>query len=314
MNRDCDFSGRPPLPILAVDEPIYRRLPCFLIATVDKFAALPWTGRGRRASSAAWTAHDAHGFYGPCDPGTGAPLAGGQLPPPDLIIQDELHLISGPLGTMAGLYETAIDALCTREVDGRDGAARRSWPRTATVRRADRQIRALFDRRAVDVFPPPGPDRRDSFFAARRAARREPPRLYLGVAAQGRSLKVVLLRTYLALLGAAQKAWAAAGGKRHVAEPGRPVHDAVGYFNSLRELGGSRRIVEDEVTHAAAPTTGGGGGWRGRAGCSPTGTIAYEVVELTSRVGDEQGGRGQAPAGAAVPRERSAWTSRWPRT
>ena len=44
MNRHCHFSRGLSLPILAVDEPIYRRLPCFMIATVDKFAAMPWTG------------------------------------------------------------------------------------------------------------------------------------------------------------------------------------------------------------------------------------------------------------------------------
>ena len=38
------LHGGRPLPILTVDQPIYRRLPAFLIATVDKFAALPWVG------------------------------------------------------------------------------------------------------------------------------------------------------------------------------------------------------------------------------------------------------------------------------
>ena len=73
------------------------------------------------------------------------------------------------------------------------------------------------------------------------------PRLYLGIAAQGRSLKVVMLRTYLALLGAAQKAYDADGGKRNADNAADPYMTLLGYFNSLRELGGSRRIVEDEV-------------------------------------------------------------------
>jgi hypothetical protein len=84
------------LPVLTVDEPIYRRLPAFLIATVDKFAAMAWEG------SVAWFFADADGFYGPLDPGRGSHLPA-PLPPPDLIIQDELHLISGPLGSIAGL-------------------------------------------------------------------------------------------------------------------------------------------------------------------------------------------------------------------
>ena len=86
---------------MAVDEPIYRRLPAFMIATADKFAALPWSGETAR-------------FFHGGDPD--------HPRPPDLIIQDELHLISGPLGTMAGLYETAIDRLCTRADRRRDRA------------------------------------------------------------------------------------------------------------------------------------------------------------------------------------------------
>ncbi len=96
----CTFTGSHSLPILAVDDQIYRRLPCFIIATVDKFASLPWVGE--TAGLFGRVEHyDKDGFYGPCQPGRGQPL-GQPLPPPDLIIQDELHLISGPLGTMVG--------------------------------------------------------------------------------------------------------------------------------------------------------------------------------------------------------------------
>src|SRR5262245_1686320 len=135
-NDKCVFIRNNALPILTVDEPIYRRLPCFLIATVDKLAALPWTGPvggffGRVER------HDKHGFYGQCDPGVGLPLPGGSLPPPDLIIQDELHLISGPMGTMVGLYETALDELCARQVGGKK-VKPKIVASTATVRRADR--------------------------------------------------------------------------------------------------------------------------------------------------------------------------------
>ena len=113
VNRRCDFTRDQPLPILAVDEPIYRRLPCFLIATVDKFAAMPWTGQVG-AFFGRVERYDQHGFYGPCEKDRGRPLPA-PLQPPDLIIQDELHLISGPLGTMVGLYETALDELCSRD-------------------------------------------------------------------------------------------------------------------------------------------------------------------------------------------------------
>lgn len=279
LNRSCTFRGKA-LPIVAVDEPLYRRLPCFVIATVDKFAQLPWV-----AQVGGFFRHvdryDSEGFYGPAEPGRGNRLSSPLLPP-DLIIQDELHLISGPMGTMVGLYEGALDELCVREVDGR-----RVRPKviasTATVRRAEAQVRALFDRRQVDVFPPPGPDRRDSYFARTVSAEESNARLYVGIAAQGRSLKVVLLRTYLALLGAAQKAWAEAGGKRARDNPADPYMTLVGYFNSLRELGGSRRIIEDEVITRVA-----GYGSRKRVGEADglfaDRRMAYEVFELTSRV------------------------------
>ena len=280
-NHRCEFSGDRCLPILGVDEPIYRRLPAFLIATVDKFAALPWTGE-TGALFGLVERHDANGFYGPCSPGFGGTLEGGPLPPLDLIIQDELHLISGPLGTIAGVYETAIDALSTRVVDGK-----RVRPKiiasTATVRRADTQIRSLFERAEVTVFPPPGPDRRDSFFAKTQPPDQTPARMYVGVAAQGRSLKVILLRSALALLGAAQVAYEREGGKRNKSNAADPYMTLVGYFNSLRELGGSRRIVEDEVR-----TRLGQYGRRKRLepddNLFAERTISYEVVELTSRV------------------------------
>lgn len=243
-NRRCQFRGDRSLPIVTVDEPIYRRLPCFIIATVDKFASLPWVGE-TSALFGRVDRYDKDGFYGPVHPGRGKTLSG-YLPAPDLIIQDELHLISGPLGTMAGLYETAIDALCSREIDGKK-IRPKIVASTATVRRASKQIQALFGRNEVDIFPPPGPDRRDSFFAKTVPASEKNARTYVGIAAQGRSFKVVLLRTYLALLGAAQKHWLAAGGKKNPNNPADPYMTLLGYFNSLRELGGSRRIVEDEV-------------------------------------------------------------------
>lgn len=280
VNYHCAFSRDRALPILGVDEPIYRRLPAFLIATVDKFAALPWTGQ-TGALFGLVERFDNHGFYGPCDPGMGSAL-GGPLPPPELIIQDELHLISGPLGTIAGVYETVIEALATRSVDG-NPLKPKIIASTATVRRAAPQIRALFERSQVAVFPQPGPDRRDSFFARVAAASLMPARLYVGVAAPGRSLKVVLLRSYLALLAAAQTLYAIEGGKRNRQNATDPYMTLLGYFNSLRELGGSRRIVEDEVRTRVSQY-----GRRRRLDPDDrllsSRSIGYEVLELTSRV------------------------------
>jgi hypothetical protein len=278
-NAACAFTGENPLPIVAIDEPLYRRLPCFIIATIDKFASLPWVGQvgalfGRVQRS------DKHGFYGPSDPGVGSPLDRPLLPP-DLIIQDELHLISGPLGTVAGLYEAAIEALCIRD-GGPDRIAPKIVASTATVRRASQQIRALFGRTDTRVFPPPGPDRRDSFFAVTVPRDQKSARLYVGLAAPGRSPKVLLLRSYLPLLGAAQRLWLAEGGRKNKDNPADPYMTLVGYFNALRELGGSRRIVEDEVTVRVA-----GYGARKRvgetAGLFRDRELKMDLVELTSR-------------------------------
>jgi hypothetical protein len=285
LNRNCDFTRGRSLPILAVDEPIYRRLPCFMIATVDKFAAMPWTGEvggffGRVSR------YDKNGFYGPCEPSSGAPLPSGRLLPPDLVIQDELHLISGPLGTIAGLYESALDELCMRDVDGHK-IRPKIVASTATVRRAENQIRALFNRRQVDIFPPPGPDRRDSFFALTHSPQQSNARLYVGIAAQGRSPKVVMLRVYLAMLAAAQKFYEKLGGRRNADNAADPYMTVLGYFNSLRELGGARRVVEDEVSNRVT-----GYGRRKRVGEADglfeNRRIAYEPVELTSRVSTDK--------------------------
>jgi hypothetical protein len=284
---ECEFSSASgkTLPILGVDESIYRRIPCFLIATVDKFAALPWMGRVGTLFGKV-DRHDHEGFYGPCDTGKGTSLPGDQLLPPDLIIQDELHLISGPLGTVAGIYETAIEALCRRELENGDERLPKIVASTATVRRADRQIRALFGREQTAIFPPPGPNRDDSFFARTVPSTPENPgRLYLGIAAQGRSMKVVLLRSSLALLAGAKTLYEEAGGAiEH--NPCDPYMTLLGYFNSLRELGGSRRIVEDEVFVQAQSR------WKRRR-IEPQDDlfrsryISRNPIELTSRVGTD---------------------------
>jgi hypothetical protein len=284
-NRRCEFSRGNALPILSVDEPIYRRLPCFLIATVDKFAAMPWTGEVG-AFFGNVNRVDSEGFYGPCNTGTGRPLPVDRLPPPDLVIQDELHLISGPLGTMVGLYETALDSLATAEVDGKE-VRPKIIASTATVRRALSQIRSLFNRPDVDVFPPPGPDLRDSFFARTHSVQESNARKYVGIAAQGRSPKVIMLRVYLTLLAAAQKAYDANGSSKVDVNPADPYMTLLGYFNSLRELGGARRLIEDEIRTQLT-----GRGSRKRIGeidgLFKDRTIAYEPVELTSRVSTDK--------------------------
>ena len=309
----CEFSGDHPLPVVAVDEPLYRRLPAFLVATVDKFASLPWVGESGALLGGA-DRYDAAGFYGAAKPRRGHRLAR-PLPPPDLVIQDELHLISGPLGTMAGLYETVIESLCAREIDGERvplaSRARSIRPKivasTATVRQAREQIQALFARPVTHVFPPPGPERRDSFFArampasrrARAASGTFPRRAreasgterharrYFGVAAQGRNPKEAMRRVLLALMGSAERAWREAGGPRNRDNPADPYMTVLGYFNSLRELGGARRILEEEVQNTLKRYS-----QRIRLGevegLFRDRTSFSGVVELTSRVGTDE--------------------------
>ena len=284
QNIRCAFTGNNRLPIVAVDEPIYRRLPCFIIATVDKFASLPWIGESGKLFG--WVDRgDEHGFYGPTEPGKGKPL-GGPLPPPGLIIQDELHLISGPLGTIAGIYETTIGLLASRKQANGKRIVPKIIASTATVRQAGAQIRALFGRGESQIFPPQGPNRNDAFFSCIHPSTMTPARMYLGVAAQGRSHKVILLRTALALLSVGKRLYTLCGGNSPD-NPVDPYATLVGYFNSLRELGGSRRITEDEIRSRLQQ-------YKHRQRLDPedrlfvSRTIAYEPVELTSRISTDK--------------------------
>ncbi|OMI09286.1 hypothetical protein BSN85_17205 [Bradyrhizobium brasilense] len=286
---DCAFSGDSRLPIVVVDEEIYRRLPAFMIATVDKFANVPWEGR-----AGAFFGHversDASGFYGANDPGRGAKLPA-ELRPIDLIIQDELHLISGPLGTVAGLYETAFDLLAAHNING-EWRGPKIVASTATVRRAETQIRNLFGRDRTAIFPPPGIGRDDSFFAKVDCV--TPSRLYLGIASPGRGPKLVFLRALQTLLSGA--AALSSGGKD---DPADPYLTALCYFNALRELGGARRIVDDEVR---AHLTNYG---RLRVRREPAGQpfadrMLREIQELTSRYSTDQVSEARARLGLAV--------------
>jgi len=251
----CPFSERQAsgegLPLLVVDEEIYRLLPALLIATVDKFAQMPWNGATALLYGQVTGYCTRHGFRAPdmedsdSHPArNGLPKAEtrpcGPLRPPDLIIQDELHLISGPLGTLVGLYETAVDRLASWQVDGRV-VRPKVVASTATIRQARDQVHSLFLRR-VAVFPPQGIDVEDNFFSLqRRVNDTHPGRLYFGICAPGKRLKAVLIRVYVAYLAAAQQLFEKYGAEAD------PWMTLVGYFNSMRELGGMRRLVEDDV-------------------------------------------------------------------
>jgi hypothetical protein len=288
VNTACDFTRDRPLPILTVDEPIYRRLPAFLIATVDKFASLPWVGETGAFFGHVDRFQEGVGFYGAAEPRQGRKLDNNwSLEPPDLIIQDELHLISGPLGAVAGLYEAAIDQLASRGI-GEKRVRPKVVASTATVRRASDQIAALFDRSSTSIFPPPGIDRTNSFFARTVSSSQEPARLYLGIAAQGRGPKLVFLRALKTLLASAKAEFDA---QAAASQPGNnsadPYMTALCYFNALRELGGARRIVEDEVRDRAARY-----GTQRRRVDPKDGPFADRIIkepmEITSRVSTDE--------------------------
>jgi hypothetical protein len=248
----CEFSpkqNREGLPVLFVDEQIYRELPAFIVATVDKFAMLPWRGETGLLFGRV-NARDGRKCFGPMDnPPKGALRLPAGFRPPELIVQDELHLISGPLGTMVGLYETAIEWLASRS-EGDHQVRPKIIASTATVRRAREQIRSLFGRPSMSLFPPPGVDASETFFATLDES---PGRLYVGVAAPGRALKAILLRTHVALLAAAQRQFDPKGPDNQIADAYMTL---AGYFNSLRELGGMRRLVEDDVRTRVAAIEG----------------------------------------------------------
>ena len=252
---ECPFSRRQAtregLPVVVVDEEIYKLLPALLIGTVDKFAQMPWKGEVAALFGRVTGRCLRHGFLNPESTESGRhpkrgefpaiePAPAGPLRPPDLVIQDELHLISGPLGSMVGLYETAVDKLCEWN-HGEVTVRPKVIASTATIRRASDQVHGLFLRR-VEVFPPRGLDVEDNFFSRQlRVSTLHPGRRYFGICAPGRSRPAVLIRMYVALLAAAGRAYRDHGG---AADPWMTL---VGYFNSLRELGGMRRLVEDDV-------------------------------------------------------------------
>ncbi|MDE0268955.1 MAG: DISARM system helicase DrmA [Acidimicrobiaceae bacterium] len=278
------------IPVVTVDEEIYRLLPSFIIGTIDKFAQLPWNGAtstlfGRvesycerhgyrnpdldRSHQTHWMERDAHKSQASHPPARTLPSL--RLRPPDLIIQDEMHLVTGPLGTMAGLYETAIDRLATWNYNGRE-VRPKVVASTATTRRARQQAWSVFWR-DLRIFPPPVLDVRRSFFAEQvRPSPQTPGRLYLGICAHGERLKQVELRVFSSVMAAAKAIWNELGDNAAAADPWMTT---VGYFNSVRELAGMRRMAEDELRTKLRRT-------RFTRGLANRPTV--ELKELTSRV------------------------------
>lgn len=229
---DCEFHDE--LPVHVVDDDVYDAKPTFMLGTVDKFADLAWNTRGGA-------------LFG--DNGT--------YLPPTLIIQDEMHLLTGPLGTVVALYEHAIQRLCQY-----DGAPAKVVASTATVRRSAEQLVGLYGRKS-GIFPPPGLDADNSFFAQRDDTR--PGRLYVGIMAQGHTSDTATVHTASAMLQA-PRALGLTGDDLDL------YWTLVVYHSSLRELGRTVTMAGDDIPKRLESRFQGGK------------RSAGEVVELTSNV------------------------------
>lgn len=216
----CEFTDG--LPVYVIDEDIYDVRPSLVIGTVDKFASLAWKPKARALF--------------------GLDASGGRIAfPPYLIIQDELHLISGPLGSMVGLYEAVIEELCIDDSQGKP-VRPKIVGSTATIRRYEEQIKALYARPRTALFPPRALDASNSFFA-RYAETSDGEllrgRIYVGVHGGGLgSVQTAQVRTFAALLQAVVPF-----------EPPRrdPWWTMMIFFNSLRELGTSLSLMQSDI-------------------------------------------------------------------
>ena len=272
----CMFSKRTgrTIPVYLVDEEIYAKCPTVIISTVDKFARLPWTeqvgllfGKTDRCCSRC-----GHIAVGEKHPGRhNADVAAGldkavtteckPFYPPELIIQDELHLITGPLGTIYGGYETVVEEMCCIERNGKK-IRPKYVVSTATIKNAGEQIKFLYGRENFTQFPPSGFDTRDSFFIREVALPKEnltdateekiqeliadgqkPFRQYVGICASGQSVKTTLIRLYSIILQTALDL----ANEPEFEDYIDPYYTLIGYFNSIRELGGAVRLLDDDI-------------------------------------------------------------------
>lgn len=211
-HEECHFTAR--LPIQIIDEELYETPPTLLFGTVDKFAMMPWDGR-------------IGAFFS----------VGSKNCTPELIIQDELHLISGALGTIVGLYETAVDALCSQK-----GILPKIIASTATIRKAKEQCSVLYNRNVMQ-FPAPGIDANDSFFAKEASidyAKGMYGRKYVGIMPSGKTKAMTEIRMMAAMLQ-----------RTDMMDLPYVVKDKLWtltvYFNSLRDLGKASTLVDDDV-------------------------------------------------------------------
>jgi len=262
-DRKCLFHTTG-LPVRFIDEDMYDVAVApvsMIIGTVDKFAMLAWRPEARR-------------LFGRGESGAAS------VSPPGLILQDELHLISGPLGSMVGLYETVIEYLCVKYLE--DGSAQRPKivASTATIRSFREQVQRLFGRKSTSLFPPPGIDAGDSFFAqyARdpKTNKYLPGRIYVGVYAPGLgSGQTTQVRTFSSLLQGVKIF--------PEGETRDPWWTLLVFYNSLRELGGGLTLFHSDIPDYLV------GGIRSRKGLNWSEMRRLgRVKELTGRLDNRE--------------------------
>lgn len=245
----CPFSANSfPLPLYVIDEDIYEKMPSLVIGTVDKFAMIAWKPETKN-------------LFAKNDSG---------YTPPELIIQDELHLISGPLGSMVGHYETVIDEFCTNRANGGCVPAK-IVASTATIRRASEQVSALFNR-PVFQFPPQALKGGESFFATEDT--KAQGRTYVGIHASALSSHVTTqVRVFSALLQASLVAEAAEEIMRD------PYYTLLCYFNNLRELGHAATLIHADIPEYMKTTV-----WDKKQIAKERRRYINKYLELTSRI------------------------------
>lgn len=240
------------IPVYVVDEEIYAKCPTIILSTVDKFAGLPWGaetnalfGRVDRLCSrdgyvAIGDKHSSHKRTEELPASKLTPIK--PFLPPELIIQDELHLITGPLGTIYGAYETVIEDLCSYN-DGGHKIKPKYVVSTATIKNAAEQTKCLYGRNTTAQFPPNGFEIGDSFFIREIPVSKDPFRKYVGICAPGQSVKTALLRAYAIILQSTYDLSLDVNCQDYI----DPYYSLVGYYNSIRELGGAVRLLQDDI-------------------------------------------------------------------
>lgn len=241
-NINCTFGGKNVFPVRLCDEQIYCKPPTLLFGTVDKFAQLAHKVDNSDIKK------DSRRIFGNTN----------DCFPPDLIIQDELHLLLGPLGSAVGLYECAIDQLCTRKDPNGNIIRPKIISSTATTRNTSLQIRALYDRN-VSIFPKNGTDYDDSFFAFYKRYKNRndsdwkyiAKRKYLGVLPTGRTQMTTQIR--LAAIMFVHRALFEIENydmltDKDFIKAADYYYTIISYFNSLKEVGKTDAQFYQEFT------------------------------------------------------------------